>query len=514
VTRTSHYALFPWDSVVTLNYDGIKNFVINGGHGNDAFVVHGTLPGTALSIAAGDGRDLLIAGQTRVTFTGGPGQDIHIGGSTNYDTNAAALDAIMTEWSSTDDFATRVQKLTTGNGVPLLDATTVYSNSQGNTLQGGQDLDLFYAALGSDTVVQKAGDVVIPLNQAPAPVITGPNDGSQIVGPVQAVGTGDPGASVSILDGLAVVGTATVDGSGNWSVALTLGVGVHALSATQSINGHISAASNTVNVTVAPPQPLISSDIVLSPISTVPITVVGETGALFTIYVDGSPVSSGTLPINTLSLTIANPGWHSLTATQTVNGIISPVSSSVSIFIDQAPSVVQPAAAYPTPYPLGSSLTVLGFSALGGLTYTWTASGPGPVGFSANGTNAAEQCTATFTTPGTYTLVVTITDSLGLSTTSQVVVTVPPPPDIFSPVNGLRQFSLSLPVAGTGTPGAVIALMVDGSIVGFIGVNSNGSWGLVVTLSGGTHQLQATQTLDGVTSLFSNPINVTLGTPF
>src|SRR5262249_11127995 len=46
--------------------------------------------------------------------------------------------------------------------------------------------------------------------------------------------------------------------------------------------------------------------------------------------------------------------------------------------------------------------------------------GPDVVAFSANGTNAAKNATVTFTTPGTYTFLVTIKDPLGLSTTSSV----------------------------------------------------------------------------------------------
>jgi hypothetical protein len=58
------------------------------------------------------------------------------------------------------------------------------------------------------------------------------------------------------------------------------------------------------------------------------------------------------------------------------------------------------------------------------LTYTWVATGPAAVLFSANGTNAAKNTTATFAMSGSYAFTVTITDSGGLSTTSTVAVTV------------------------------------------------------------------------------------------
>ena len=60
------------------------------------------------------------------------------------------------------------------------------------------------------------------------------------------------------------------------------------------------------------------------------------------------------------------------------------------------------------------------------LTYTWATTGtpPAAVSFSANGSNAAKNTTATFSKAGSYGFQVTITDDGGLSTTSSVTVTV------------------------------------------------------------------------------------------
>ncbi len=94
---------------------------------------------------------------------------------------------------------------------------------------------------------------------------------------------------------------------------------------------------------------------------------------------------------------------------------------------NQGPTVATPASATPNPVTgKTTALSVLGADdgGAGNLTYTWSASGPAPVSYSANGTNAAQNATATFTKDGGYTFVVTITDAQGLSTTSQVTVTV------------------------------------------------------------------------------------------
>jgi aryl-phospho-beta-D-glucosidase BglC (GH1 family) len=98
---------------------------------------------------------------------------------------------------------------------------------------------------------------------------------------------------------------------------------------------------------------------------------------------------------------------------------------------NQPPTVATPAAASST-LVTGKSvnLSVLGADASGAsnLTYTWATTGtpPAPVNVSVNGSNAASNTVATFTSAGQYTFQVTITDAAGLSTTSSVSVTVAP----------------------------------------------------------------------------------------
>ena len=93
------------------------------------------------------------------------------------------------------------------------------------------------------------------------------------------------------------------------------------------------------------------------------------------------------------------------------------------------PTIVTAASAHPDPVTAAATdLSVLGDDDAGesSLTYTWAAAGtpPAPVNFSANGTNGAKNCTATFTEAGTYSFEVTVSDIDGLSATSSVNVTV------------------------------------------------------------------------------------------
>ena len=95
----------------------------------------------------------------------------------------------------------------------------------------------------------------------------------------------------------------------------------------------------------------------------------------------------------------------------------------------QPPSVSIPAAAGQSPVNGTTvSLSVLGADDGGetNLIYTWATTGnpPAAVAFSSNGQNASKNTIATFTRAGTYSLVVTIADQAGLSTTSNVDVTV------------------------------------------------------------------------------------------
>jgi len=95
------------------------------------------------------------------------------------------------------------------------------------------------------------------------------------------------------------------------------------------------------------------------------------------------------------------------------------------------PTVATPASASPNVVTgLTTALSVLGADASGAasLSYTWSVvampSGAAAPTFSANGTNAAQNVTATFSQAGNYTLRATITDASDLSVTSDVSVTV------------------------------------------------------------------------------------------
>ncbi|MGO8669784.1 MAG: fibronectin type III domain-containing protein [Capsulimonadaceae bacterium] len=156
---------------------------------------------------------------------------------------------------------------------------------------------------------------------------------------------------------------------------------------------------------------------------------------------DGAMINSDT-PVQVSGLSsisaISAGGYHSLAL---VTGV--------------APSVVSPATADPANVTgTTASLSVLGADSAypaSALMYTWgETAGPATVLFSANGSNAAQNTTATFSKPGDYTLTATITAPSGLSWTSSVSVTV---------VSTVTRITVSMtPPGSTMMPGQVKVL--------------------------------------------------------
>jgi Ca2+-binding RTX toxin-like protein len=111
-----------------------------------------------------------VGGGGSVTVTGGTGDNILIGGTTSYDVEPAALDALMKELARTDeDFITLLAHLLSGdgeNGDTLLNPTTVQSSADNNVLAGGPGNNWFFVTDGNDTIKSgtlRPGNVVTKL---------------------------------------------------------------------------------------------------------------------------------------------------------------------------------------------------------------------------------------------------------------------------------------------------------------------------------------------------------------
>lgn len=135
---------------------GAGNDLINGGGGIDVLLAsagNDTLFGDA-------GRDLLIGGTGGDYLDGGTEDDIIIAGSTSFDDQQTALDAILGEWSSFRPYLTRVANLSgTGTGprqngdIFLIAGETVFedtSDSDIDTLLGSGGNDFFFLNVEED----------------------------------------------------------------------------------------------------------------------------------------------------------------------------------------------------------------------------------------------------------------------------------------------------------------------------------------------------------------------------
>ena len=114
-----------------------------GGNGDDLLVGNG-------------GRDALIGGLGADRILGNAEDDILVGGTTDYDGNAAALRAIMAEWTSERTYDERVYELREGSDglneylgdyLHLLADITVHDDNAKDVLTGCAGSDWFFANL-------------------------------------------------------------------------------------------------------------------------------------------------------------------------------------------------------------------------------------------------------------------------------------------------------------------------------------------------------------------------------
>ncbi len=187
--------------------------------------------------------------------------------------------------------------------------------------------------------------------------------------------------------------------------------------------------------------------------------------------------------------TTANVG---LAATASYNAQLTEATFA-NVSVNTGPILTAAAAASPNPATgstTGLSVTAIENGSGAGLTYTWSAAGPGSVTYTGvtNGTNAANNITAVFSKAGTYIMTVTITDSEGLTISSSVTADNSPIPT--------RLAIVSQP--GAALTGSVLLspIVVGVEDVGGVVVNTNTSDVTLALISGPT-----SGALSGVTTV-------------
>jgi CSLREA domain-containing protein len=135
-------------SVPALLLGGAGNDRLSGGAGPSVLVGDDG----ADRLTGGSARDILIGGLGRDRVVGNGGDDILIGGQTTHDATFAALDALLTEWTSPRDHLARVRNLRDGTGDAVrenagifLDNQTVIDDGIRDILAGSADVDWFWS---------------------------------------------------------------------------------------------------------------------------------------------------------------------------------------------------------------------------------------------------------------------------------------------------------------------------------------------------------------------------------
>lgn len=176
---------------------------------------------------------------------------------------------------------------------------------------------------------------------ATGPAITAPENGSTVVGSVNAIsGTGEPGAEVTVAGDAS--GTATVDGEGNWSVEVNLGPGEYRVSATQVVDGDESAVTSS-SFTVIPDAPVITTpeDGVSYRAATAPEGAEG-TGiedATITVFLNDEEIGETTVENGEWNVAFEDglqAGDYTLRAVQTVNEQSNDAGVSFALLEDAA----------------------------------------------------------------------------------------------------------------------------------------------------------------------------------
>jgi hypothetical protein len=149
-----------------------------GGPGNDTLTISGTGRGIMVGNAGNDalhangsGRVLMIGGDGADTLTAAAsGQAMMIGARTIYDSNLTALDAILAEWASGNNYATRISNILTGSttgyaltsSAVIADSTGAADTMSGPTT-GAAPLNWFIKKSPADKVTKRASETTTQL---------------------------------------------------------------------------------------------------------------------------------------------------------------------------------------------------------------------------------------------------------------------------------------------------------------------------------------------------------------
>lgn len=447
---------------------------------------------------------------------------------------------------------------TLGDGSHTFTARATDAAGNQGVASGSYQITIDTAAPSAPAIVTVTDDVGTVVNLTPGQVT---NDNTPTL-----TGTTEPNALVTIRDNGTVIGTATADGSGNWTFTpgTALGDGNHSLTATATdAAGNIGTASTAFPIVVdtTPPPPPAIVTVVDDVGGTVQLTNgqltndaqptlngTGEIGATITIRDNGAPIGtavvdgSGNWTFTPGTALGQGPHVFTTVATDPAGNTGSP-SASFTIQVD---SIAPPAPAIvtvqdntaPVTGPIAgggiSNESHPGLTGTGEIGATITVMSDGvAIGTTIVGAGGTWSFTpGTALTNGLHTLTVTATDSAGnvsapsAGFTYTVDTAAPGIPAIGQVVDdvGALQGDLSSgqatddtrpALSGTAEANSTVKIYDNGSLIGTVTADGTGAWSFTpgTGLTNGPHALTVTATdAAGNVSAPSTAFNIVVDT--
>lgn len=337
-------------------------------------------------------------------------------------------------------------------------------------------------------------------------VVTSPTAGGIVTDATPPItGTGEPGAEIIIIiDGVEAGRTAVEpDGTFSFTPPLALGEGAHTV-----VVIAIGAGGSTATATVDFMVDLSTIAFITSPAdgtiigdSTPRIAGRAEPGATVVIRIDGAEVATVT--------TNASGDWSYTTTAPLADG-----SHTVDI---TATDVSGNTATDSVTFEIDSSFPELeivsppdrGFTNQSAPTITGTADPDATIEITVDGVvvgtataDGSGEWSLTLTEPladGEHTVIASTQNAAGATATDRhtfTVDTVPPALAVTSPEEGETVTDTTPAIRGTGEPGAVVEVVVDGSLIGTVIVAEDGTWTFTPAdpLTNGDHTVVVTAT--------------------
>ncbi|WP_407171996.1 choice-of-anchor G family protein, partial [Microbacterium sp. A1-JK] len=377
--------------------------------------------------------------------------------------------------------------------LPVGDYTATATQSDGST-----DTTSFAIAPEDDVAIA---------TPTPGQVIVVPDAGDTT--DVLVSGTGQPGATITVvLDGGESL-TDEVDGDGNWSVLFDdVGEGGHTAVATQDVDGSTDSVDFSIEEAddVVIEEPADGETILVdgpADMAVVEVSGIGQPGAVITLTGD---IPTQTATVNeqgvwTATLPALGLGEYTVTATQDIDGSTDTVTFEIDDRADV--TIIDPDDGDVILVPDAGDTTTITVTGTGnpGSTVTVTIPGLDPVD-----TEVGEDGTWTVDVPNVPEgeQVITATQDDGSSTTvtvsveaaDDVTITSPDPGEEFT-VDGVDD-TTDVVVTGTGQPGATVTVALEGTDLEEVAVVlENGTWTVTFEdVEVGDYTVVATQDVD------------------